>query len=292
MIDKIEIRDVLHEDKEGVLRFCQQTWEWGDYIGQAWDAWLSDPCGRLVVGIFENLPVAVAHLTMLAPGEAWLEGLRVAPDYRNRGVGGLVGQHCVRAATEMGAIVIRFMTLASNMAACRIAARLGFLQVASFLPYWADSEKGSSQLLTTLEPKNLEDLLAFIEGSDIYRSVSGLYCTGWAYHKLTEEKLRRHLERGDVLTLEQGELLRALAVVTTSPLDQGIVVGYVDARPEVLSDLALALKALAGKTGHPRVEARLPDLSQVCGAFSRAGYTPYFDEPFPVFQLNPGTKDI
>jgi len=107
----------------------------------------------------------VAHLTVLAPGEAWFEGLRVAPEYRNRGVAEAVAQHCIRVATESGTVVVRFMTLASNMAACQIGFRLGFQQVASFLLCRADSEEDSSQLLTALEPKHLEDLLAFIEGN-------------------------------------------------------------------------------------------------------------------------------
>ena len=63
-----------------------------------------------------------------------------------------------------------------------------------------------------------------------------------------------------------------------------------DGQLEALGELALALKALASKMGHPHVEARLPHLPEVCGAFAQAGYTSSFDEPFLVFELSSGTK--
>ena len=32
-----------------VLRFCVNTFEWGDYIDQVWDFWISDRNGVLLV---------------------------------------------------------------------------------------------------------------------------------------------------------------------------------------------------------------------------------------------------
>ena len=56
---EFSIRAALPEDKETVLEFCRHTWEWGDYVPQAWDVWLSDPQGRLLVATIDNQPVAI-----------------------------------------------------------------------------------------------------------------------------------------------------------------------------------------------------------------------------------------
>jgi len=56
---EFSIRAALPEDKETVLKFCRHTWEWGDYVPQVWDVWLSDPQGRLLVATIDNQPVAI-----------------------------------------------------------------------------------------------------------------------------------------------------------------------------------------------------------------------------------------
>lgn len=285
MTDKLEIRSAIPEDKEAVLRFCQQTWEWGDYIPHVWDAWFNDPSGKLIVGILEDLPVAVVHLKTLAPGEAWLEGLRVAPEWRERGAAEAIARYCIGMALETGAFVVRFMTLASNTLASKIGTKLGFRQVARFLSCWANSEEGLFTRLTVLKPKHVEALWMPIERSSLYRTASGLYSTDWTYHKLTKDKLRIHLEMGEVLTLDEKEPLSALAIVTTSSLDQRKVIGYVDGEPRALGTLASALKRWAANTMHRQIDARLPELAWVRSAFFQAGYVSYYDEPFLVFEL-------
>jgi hypothetical protein len=45
----VKIRFALPSDKENVLRFCANTFEWGDYIDQVWDSWYLDQNGVLLV---------------------------------------------------------------------------------------------------------------------------------------------------------------------------------------------------------------------------------------------------
>lgn len=285
MMDKLEIRGAVPEDKKAVLRFCQQTWDWGDYIPHVWDAWFNDPSGRLIVGILGDLPVAVVHLKTLAPGEVWLDGLRVAPEWRRRGTAEAIARYCIGMALDTGAFVVRFMTLASNTSASKIGTKLGFRKVACFLSCWANGEEGIFTRLTVLKPECIEALWVPIERSGLYRTVSGLYSTDWTYHKLTKEKLRIHLEMGEVLALDEKEPLSALAIVSTSSLDQRKVIGYVDGKPQALGTLALALKRWVPKTTHCQIDVRLPDLPWVRSAFLQAGYVPYYDEPFLIFEL-------
>src|SRR2546423_14642906 len=81
-----EIRPARPEDREAVLAFCEQTWEWGDYIEYVWDEWLHDSKGILFVATIDGKYVAVSHLQMLNERDAWLEGMRVNHAYRQNGL--------------------------------------------------------------------------------------------------------------------------------------------------------------------------------------------------------------
>lgn len=280
------VRAALLEDKETILEFCRHTWEWGDYIPRVWDVWLSDPQSRLLVATIDDQPVAIAQVTLLASEEAWLQGFRVAPAYQSQGIATELGQHCTKLAIQLGAKTIRYSTLASNTSACHIGDKLGFHQVATFVSYRAESTEDSPWQLSTARPEDLADVLSFIKGSNIYKSSVGLYCTGWAYHKLTSEKLRKHLNNGEVFILNEMAQLRALAIVTMTSLEQGMVIGYIDGLPDAIRDLALVLRGQGAKRACPQVEARLPEISSIRDAFPSAGYAPYPDEPFLVFELS------
>ena len=45
----LRIRPANKEDRQDVLRFCNDTFEWGDYIDQVWDLWYLDRNGLLIV---------------------------------------------------------------------------------------------------------------------------------------------------------------------------------------------------------------------------------------------------
>src|SRR5579863_9086839 len=81
-----EIRRARPEDRAAVLAFCTNTWEWGDYIAYVWDEWLHDPQGALFVATVDEQPVGLAHMRMVSANEAWLEGMRVDPNFRQRGL--------------------------------------------------------------------------------------------------------------------------------------------------------------------------------------------------------------
>jgi GNAT superfamily N-acetyltransferase len=280
------IRAALPDDKETVLEFCRHTWEWGDYIPRVWDVWLSDPQGRLLVATIDDQPVAIAQVTLLASEEAWLQGFRVVPAYQSRGIATELGQHCIRLAIQLGAKVIRYFTLAGNTPALRIGDKLGFQQVAAFVSYRAESTKDSPWQLSTARPEDLADALSFIKGSNTYKSSVGLYCTSWACHKLTLEKLRKHLNNGEVFILDEMAQLRALAIVTMTSLEQGMVIGYIDGSPDAIRDLASALRGQSAKYACPQIEAELPEILSIQDAFRSAGYAPYPDKSFLVFELS------
>src|SRR6266567_4449251 len=106
----LEIRPAQPEDREAVLAFCQQTWDWGDYIEFVWDEWLHDKQGVLYVATFDQQPVGIAHLHMLTQTDAWLEGMRVDPAHRHQGIATALNNAMLAEAMRRGATVARLIT--------------------------------------------------------------------------------------------------------------------------------------------------------------------------------------
>lgn len=50
----LKIRPAQQNDKDDVLKFCVNTFDWGDYIDQVWNSWYSDPNGRLIIAEYES----------------------------------------------------------------------------------------------------------------------------------------------------------------------------------------------------------------------------------------------
>ena len=45
----MKIRLARRSDKDSILRFCTNTFAWGDYIDKVFDKWCSEPDGKLLV---------------------------------------------------------------------------------------------------------------------------------------------------------------------------------------------------------------------------------------------------
>src|ERR1700751_1217510 len=131
VMPQIEIRPARPEDRDAVLAFCTQTWDWGDYIEFVWDEWLHDANGVLFVATIDGQPVGIGHMRMLTPTEAWLEGMRVDPNYRRQGLAAAISNQMLTEAMRRGAKVARLITESTNSNSIRLLERGLMHQVAA-----------------------------------------------------------------------------------------------------------------------------------------------------------------
>jgi GNAT superfamily N-acetyltransferase len=78
----LKIRDANNSDKILVLKFCKNTFSWGDYVEHVWDFWLSE--GHLFLGEHEN-PVGICH-AFYSHNQIWIEGIRIDPNFRRQNI--------------------------------------------------------------------------------------------------------------------------------------------------------------------------------------------------------------
>lgn len=286
MEEELTIRPARPEDKAAVLAFCEHTWEWGDYIAEVWDEWLADPAGQLMVVVLDGRPVAIVHMLMVAPHECWLEGMRVDPDMRRRGVSKRLNAEAMSEARKLGATVARLAIHADNVRSQQAAAQGGFEQIGTFLHYEAPAEPLPGEEQPSLaRAGDLPALMALLDRSTVYPALGGLLYTGWSGRTLTQEVMQEHLTSDMVLALRQWDDFQAIAICGFQDADDVLLmVEYLDGTSEGIGRLAYGLRALAARNGLERVLVTIPDLLMLRDVLEGTGYQAVDSGVFWVYE--------
>ncbi|MCI4446630.1 MAG: GNAT family N-acetyltransferase, partial [Pyrobaculum sp.] len=80
----LTFRKAEERDIPEIVAFTMDTWDWGDYIPQVIGRWIKE--GRAYVAVWGDRIAAVAAMVQVGRS-AYLQGLRVRPELRGRGVG-------------------------------------------------------------------------------------------------------------------------------------------------------------------------------------------------------------
>jgi ribosomal protein S18 acetylase RimI-like enzyme len=277
----IEIRPARDEDREAVLAFCANTWEWGDYIGKVWDIWLHDPNGQLIVATSDGRPIGVAHLRMLSESDAWLEGLRVDPQYRRQGVGTSLNMAVQEEAMRRGATTVRLITESTNTASIRILPRVHMRQVGGFVPFRA------TPLMTSPDPHDiyertqlataadLDDIISYLNVSNVFPAAGGLYYVGFTGYTISDTLLEEQIAAQHIYLLRRWDRLDGLAIAEPRMEYDGLrlSVGYIDGTTiEAISLIAHDLRRRAAELETQSVYVYAPDLVLVRDGLAGIGY--------------------
>jgi RimJ/RimL family protein N-acetyltransferase len=287
-MEDFQIREALPQDKEAILEFCRNTWEWGDYIPLVLDAWLSDSQSRLLVVTVEDKPVALARVSWLTAKEAWIEGGRVAPEYRGKHIASRSMSQILRIAMEMGAEVVYGNTPIGNTIVIGMMEKMGAERIATFIPYHASAIEDALQPLLVESYSSFAEIWSVIEHSQIYMEARGLYSTAThpiRCYKLSLEGLKRFLNSGKVLTLRKEDKISSFALLSDNS-HQKLLVEYIDGQPSSLSEIAYSLRDYCFQKGLSEVVFIPPEIPFLLEALPSAGYHPVKEHAFLVFKLD------
>jgi len=276
----LEIRPARAEDREAVLAFCAHTWEWGDYIEQVWDEWLHDPRGRLFVATMDGQPVGVANVRMLNKTEAWLEGMRVDTAFRQHGIATALYEAQLTEAIRRGATTARLITESTNAGSLRLLERGSMRQVGAFVPFRGlpstmpiKRQYGlETPILATAD--DLNDIIDYLNVSNTFPAVGGLYYRGFTAYSITSELLAEKIAAQQIYILRRWDRLDGLAIAEPREWheNKNLFIGYIDGTTESISLIAYALRRRLADLGLESVSANVPDLMMVRDAFVGAEY--------------------
>lgn len=90
------IRNANASDKTFILKFCKDTFSWGDYIDQVWDFWLSEDH----LFLFEKqFPIGICH-AFYTEDQIWIEGIRIDPNFRRQKIASELVKHAESIGTK------------------------------------------------------------------------------------------------------------------------------------------------------------------------------------------------
>ncbi|HPT72049.1 MAG TPA: GNAT family N-acetyltransferase [Candidatus Cloacimonadota bacterium] len=122
------IRLCTTRDLKGIQEISDLTWDGDDYLGRIAKQWIQD--GHFYIAEYKGKVVGTDKITLLPNRIAWLEGLRVHPDFQKHGIGKQLSSHAMNVALQLkkDGIVqdIEFCTYYKNKESIRMSEQIGF----------------------------------------------------------------------------------------------------------------------------------------------------------------------
>ena len=265
------MRDARPEDKRAIFAFTSRTWgNYGDFIPRVWGKWIKEKAGRLIVAELDGVPVGLAKITDFGSGEVWLEGLRVDPKYRGRGIARAINIEVHRTLERMRPRAVRYCTGRSNWASRHIGSRFGFKIAARLRHFWATPRSGKVRGEFAVG-RDADAVSDFIEGSRFLKMSAGLIAEGWIFREFSRKLLAAYVANGRVMMIRDGGGLAGVAIYPTEEADGSLTLGFIDGTPPAVRALARNCRYLAALRGDESCSIEVPS-SRFPRLIESAGY--------------------
>ena len=285
----LTLRDAFPADRQAILDFCKSTWpDYGDYIPRVWRQWIADTGGRLIVAELDERPVGIGKITQLSPGELWLEGLRVDPRYRRRGIARAMNLEVLRTVRRMKPRAVRFCTGMTNRATRRMAEKHGFRVAARLRYYWQKARKAGVRGDFAVK-RDIESVHDFILNSRFLRLTSGLIAEGWVFREFNRGLLEAYVKEKRVIVLTSSGAIVGVAIYPFEENDRSLTLGFVEGDEASVALLARNCMYLARARNLSYCSAAIPSCSYA-RRIEHAGYRRKDSVGQVVYEL--GRRDL
>ncbi|MFL6460898.1 MAG: GNAT family N-acetyltransferase [Nitrososphaeraceae archaeon] len=232
----MKFRHAKQSDKEDVLRFCTNTFEWGDYIEEVWDVWYSDPNGYLMIAEKNEMIAAVSH-AYVCPNRnrIWLEGIRVNPDFRRRSIGTELIKKMVQYGKEQGAQEAAGLVSVKNVASQAMMEKNGFVVTSRWIycnsstNVHQEPDNGQAKIATL---KDKEVMRSYLKQSQIFRAAAENYAHLWRwYHLHLDSDVLQNLidnRKIIIMTNHDHSIIHGLMIINKNDNNM-FQIGYIDA---------------------------------------------------------------
>lgn len=176
----IEIRRAREEDRERILAISSQIWDGYDYVPNVLDEWMTCRSGELLVAVLDGTLAAFSYRTCVAPGHAWLQGIRTDSALRGRGAGRMLTEASLERSWRDGARRVGLSTYIDNQASMHIVEAFGFHRVASFV-YLEGDLAARAEPAPVAETLTEDEAIRFVAQSEFLAAANGRYPSGWKF---------------------------------------------------------------------------------------------------------------
>lgn len=128
---EILVRTAVPADLPAAVQVEEAAMHGGGYLNDTSEIFYNDYTGELMVAETEGKIIGIAKYTITCDGTAWLETLRVAPEYQRRGVGRRFYERFEEISRQKGVSSMAMYTGAKNVPSASLAREFG-LETAQF----------------------------------------------------------------------------------------------------------------------------------------------------------------
>ncbi len=273
------IRPGRTSDLESIRAFSTDTFSWGDYVPDRFEAWLEEPHSLTIVSVDgEDAPIALSRAVMLSPTELWLHATRVHPDRRREGIALAMNRHLLDWGRSQGALVARLLVEDWNEPAQAQVAKAGYRPASKWV--WAtrpivnrDPQPTGNGGKRVEGPERLkpapavESEPAFLvwSTSSLMRMARGLFAVEWRWRRLAVDDLFVAAKSHSFFDCPSG-----WAIITRDDA-RAMHVDWMVSTPDDSFRLVRAILDRAVETDAERLTFSTPATVELISAFTRIG---------------------
>ncbi len=245
MTSELEIRELGKADKEEVVKMTSGIWDGRDYIPDYFDRWIED--GGFICGTVDDEIVALAKHTWHSDDILWLEGLRVHPDYRDKGYGRAMIKGQIDYINEhLDYRVARFLTSDDNTPVKKVVKDIGF-NLKKRYDYVRLDDDDLEEMEPPLErevgrvqiEKNVEEVTDVVLSSKELEDNAGLYMEHWTAYPINQDLIRDRIENGYCYSVrdEDSREIKALMFMQVHDIYESLSVTFACGSHEGMREL-------------------------------------------------------
>jgi ribosomal protein S18 acetylase RimI-like enzyme len=274
--DEIKLRAGRARDLAAVRQFTRRTFSWGDYLPRVWKYWVNGKRGKLFVAEADGRAVGTLHLKFLGEGEAWVEGMRVHPAFRQRGIAHAMDRAAQTLAREQNCNVVRLETSATNYIAQKAMHQFGYCRLVQYFSWEAKAIRQEPANVRSSCAEDYPALATLWSHSQMRRAARGVTptFTAWRWATLTPTRLQAAIAEGRALVTPANGAPRGLALVRS---DDSYDVIALAGDGRTLVNLLMEAKSRAAQHHQRKCYLLMPENARLAACARTAGFTPDAD---------------
>lgn len=212
--------------------------------------------GEFTLALADSFPAGMGKLTVLYDGSAWLELLRVHPDFQRQGMGKAIYRRYMEQIAAFGCPSARMYTGVKNVASAALAEQFGLHRGPEF--------RGMSLPVQSVSPRPLQKPLFLLDGEQaaalllpLQEKTGGFLSINHTFYKLNRTTCFGFASAGWIYGDGEGSVLVCGARFQPQ---KALYIAALDAPDETKKENALSFaRSLAAMTGVEKLTVHFPN---------------------------------
>ena len=231
----MEIREATSFDKNLVLKFCKNTFSWGDYIDKVWSSWLNE--GNLFL-YKEEFAIGICH-AFYFQDQIWIEGIRIDPNFQRQKIASKLVTHAELIGKNNGASFSYMLIDTENEKSIFMANSLNYEAFQNW-NYYSLTPKKNSNFKIKFE-KATTDIFPF-------------YVDSWRWIKTTQKILFNLSTENRIIKSNLNGKISVAIIGDYKHLDKTLIVTLFSGSFDTLSDILFYLQNYAIEKNYERIQ--------------------------------------